>query len=173
LRQTSEQVSRLEQIFEQLDEKPSGRKCLGMEGPVKEGAETMKEDYVDEVKDAAIIGAAQRGRALRDRRYGTVRTLAELLGENDHAWLLEQTLDEEKQADQKLTELSQEINRQAAQAAERTSTAAQDPRKLHNSGGMEGFWKSPSTFLDAVRSRCRKMKEFATGVRNSPSIYFL
>jgi hypothetical protein len=60
LRQTSEQVSRLEQIFEQLAEKPSGRKCLGMEGPVKEGAETMKEDYVDEVKDAAIIGAAQQ-----------------------------------------------------------------------------------------------------------------
>src|SRR5216684_106250 len=60
LRQTSEHVSRLEQIFEALDEKPTGKRCLGMEGLVKEAAETMKEDYVDEVKDAAIIGAAQR-----------------------------------------------------------------------------------------------------------------
>ena len=60
LRQTSEHVSRLEQIFEMLDEKPSGKKCLGMEGLVKEGAETMKVDYEDAVMDAAIIGAAQR-----------------------------------------------------------------------------------------------------------------
>src|SRR6476659_5065725 len=56
LRQTSEHVSRLEQIFEMLDEKPTGKKCLGMEGLVKEAAETMKEDYVDAVMDAGIIG---------------------------------------------------------------------------------------------------------------------
>jgi len=60
LRQTAEQVSRLEQIFDMLSEKPTGKKCLGMEGLMKEGAETMREEYVDAVMDASIIGAAQR-----------------------------------------------------------------------------------------------------------------
>jgi len=130
LRQTSEHVSRLEQIFEQLDEKTSGRKCLGMEGLVKEGAEVMKEDYVDEVKDAAIIGAAQRVEHYEMAGYGTVRTFAELLGENEHVALLEQTLEEEKQADRKLTELAEGINRQAAQAegVARTSAVVQGGR---------------------------------------------
>lgn len=110
LRQTSEHVSRLEQIFEMLDEKPTGKKCLGMEGLVKEAAETMKEDYEDAVMDAGIIGAAQRVEHYEIAGYGTVRTLAELLGENEHVTLLEQTLEEEKQTDQKLTELAEEIN---------------------------------------------------------------
>src|SRR5258707_10535006 len=121
LRQTSEHVSRLEQIFEQLDEKPSGKRCLGMEGLVKEGAETMKEDYVDEVKDAAIIGAAQRVEHYEMAGYGTVRTFAELLGENEHVSLLEQTLGQEKQSDQKLTDLAEEINQQAPQGEEQES----------------------------------------------------
>jgi len=110
LRQTSEQVSRLEQIFEMLDEKPTGKKCLGMEGLVKEAAETMREDYEDPVMDAGIIGAAQRVEHYEIAGYGTVRTLAELLGEDQHVTLLEQTLEEEKQTDQKLTDLAKEIN---------------------------------------------------------------
>jgi ferritin-like metal-binding protein YciE len=118
LRQTTEHVSRLEQIFDQLDEKASGKKCLGMEGLVKEGAETIKEDYSDDVKDAGIIGAAQRVEHYEMAGYGTVRTFAELLGENEHVSLLEKTLEEEKQADQKLSELAEEINQQAAQGAE-------------------------------------------------------
>jgi ferritin-like metal-binding protein YciE len=124
LRQTSEHVSRLEQIFEQLGEKASGKKCLGMEGLVKEGSETMKEDYGDELKDAAIIGAAQRVEHYEMAGYGTVRAFAELLGENEHVSLLEQTLEEEKQADQKLTELAQEINQQASQAEGEERTKA-------------------------------------------------
>lgn len=115
LRQTTEHVSRLEQIFEQLEEKPSGKKCLGMEGLVKEGSETIKEDFMAEVKDAAIIGAAQRVEHYEMAGYGTVRAFAELLGENEHVTLLEQTLEEEKEADQKLTELAEEINAQAAE----------------------------------------------------------
>lgn len=115
LRQTSEQVSRLEQIFEMLGEKPSGKKCLGMEGLVKEGAETMQEDYEDALMDAAIIGAAQRVEHYEIAGYGTVRTFAELLGENEHVSLLEQTLEEEKQTDEKLTQLAQDINSQASE----------------------------------------------------------
>lgn len=132
LRQTSEHVSRLEQIFERLEEKPSGKKCLGMEGLVKEGAETMKEDYTDEVKDAAIIGAAQRVEHYEMAGYGTVRAIAELLGENEDVSLLEQTLEEEKQADQKLTELAGKINPRAAEGEEaeagNTTAASQGTR---------------------------------------------
>ena len=115
LRQTSEQVSRLEQIFEMLGEKATGKKCLGMEGLVKEGAETMSEDYEGSLMDAAIIGAAQRVEHYEIAGYGTVRTFAELLGENEHVSLLDQTLEEEKETDQKLTQLAEQINSQAGE----------------------------------------------------------
>ena len=83
VRQTSEQVSRLEQIFERLGEKPTGKKCLGMEGLVKEGAETMQEKYSDNVMERPI-GAAQRVEHYEIAGYGTVRAFAECLGERDH-----------------------------------------------------------------------------------------
>ena len=116
LRQTSEQVSRLEQIFEMLDEKPTGKKCLGMEGLVKEGSETMQESYTDAVKDAALIGAAQRVEHYEIAGYGTVRAFAELLGEDEQASLIEQTREEEKQADQTLTRLAEQLNSLALEA---------------------------------------------------------
>ncbi len=96
MRQTSEHVSRLEQIFDTLGETPGGKKCVGMEGLVKEGAETMQEKYGDTVMDAAIIGVAQRVEHYEIASYGTVRAFAELLGENNHSLLIEQTLEEEK-----------------------------------------------------------------------------
>lgn len=113
LRQTSEHVSRLEQIFEALGEKPTGKKCVGMEGLVKEGAETISEDYEGALMDAAIIGAAQRVEHYEIAGYGTVRAFAEQLGENEHVSLLEQTLEEEKVTDEKLTQLAEQINAQA------------------------------------------------------------
>ncbi len=115
LRQTSEHVSRLEQIFEMLGEKPTGKKCVGMEGIVKEGAETLSEDYEGAVMDAAIIGAAQRVEHYEIAGYGTVIAFAELLGEDEHVSLLEQTLEEEKETDEKLTQLAGQINPQAGQ----------------------------------------------------------
>jgi ferritin-like metal-binding protein YciE len=115
LRQTSEHVSRLEQIFDMLGEKATGKKCLGMEGLVKEGAETMSEDYQGAVMDAAIIGAAQRVEHYEIAGYGTVRTFAELLGENEHVSRLAQTLEEEKQTDEKLTQMAEQINSQAGE----------------------------------------------------------
>jgi ferritin-like metal-binding protein YciE len=116
LRQTSEHVSRLEQIFDMLDEKATGKKCLGMEGLVKESAETIQEDYEDAVMDAAIIGAAQRVEHYEIAAYGTTSELARLLGEDKHVPLLEQTLHEEKQTDERLTQLAGEINPQALEA---------------------------------------------------------
>jgi ferritin-like metal-binding protein YciE len=123
LEQTKEHASRLEQIFEQLEEKGSGKKCLGIEGLIKEGAETMDEDYSEEIMDAAIIGAAQRVEHYEVAAYGTVKSLATLLGENDHVSLLEQTLEEEKAADEKLTQISEEVNPMAVKAANRAPAA--------------------------------------------------
>src|ERR1700724_1100888 len=128
LRQTSEHVSRLEQIFEMLGEKATGKKCLGMEGLVKEGAETISEDYEGAVQDAAIIGAAQRVEHYEIAAYGTARAFAELLGENEHVSLLEKTLEEEKNADQKLSQLAEEINSEAAQG-EAEGTESRQPSK--------------------------------------------
>ena len=110
LGQTRGHVQRLEQIFKELGEKPSGKKCKAMEGLVAEGAETMGEDYEDDVMDAALIAAAQRVEHYEIAAYGTVRTYAELLGEDTAVQLLEQTLEEEKETDQKLTDMAGEIN---------------------------------------------------------------
>jgi ferritin-like metal-binding protein YciE len=110
LEQTRGHVQRLEQIFKALGEKPSGKKCKAMEGLVGEGAETMGEDYEDDVMDAALISAAQRVEHYEIAAYGTVRTYAELLGEDTAVQLLEQTLEEEKETDQKLTDMASEIN---------------------------------------------------------------
>src|ERR1700688_1436049 len=110
LEQTRGHVQRLEQIFKELGEKPSGKKCKGMEGLVAEGQEMMGEDFEDDVMDAALISAAQRVEHYEIAAYGTVRTYAELLGEDTAAQLLEQTLEEEKETDQKLTDMASEIN---------------------------------------------------------------
>src|SRR5215469_5468402 len=123
LRQTSEQVSRLEQIFDMLGEKPTGRKCLGMDGLVKEAAETMREKYADAVMDAAIIGAAQRVEHYEIAGYGTVREFAALLGEDEHVPLIEQTLQEEKKTDEMLTQIAGTINAQAKESGGEESEA--------------------------------------------------
>jgi ferritin-like metal-binding protein YciE len=113
LEQTQGHVQRLQQIFEQLGEKATGKKCLGMEGLVKEGAEVMGEDFEDAMMDAALISAAQRVEHYEIAGYGSVIAYAELLGESEQASLLKETLEEEKETDEKLTELAKEINAQA------------------------------------------------------------
>ncbi len=114
LEETKGQVERLETIFDALEESPKGKKCAGMEGLVKEGSEDIS-DYEEEVRDAALIGAAQRVEHYEMAGYGTVIAFAELLGENQHRSLLQETLQQEKAADQKLTELSKDINIAAQQ----------------------------------------------------------
>lgn len=115
LEQTHQQVNRLEQIFSTLNHKPAGKKCMGMEGLIKEGEEHMKEleDYPD-VLDAGMIAAAQKIEHYEISGYGTARAYAELLGKQDAVRLLTQTLDEEAQTDEKLTMLAEtHINRNA------------------------------------------------------------
>jgi len=113
LEQTKGQIERLQQIFQMLGEKGTGKKCLGMEGLLKEGAEVMGEDYDDSVMDAALISAAQRVEHYEIAGYGSVIAYADLLGESEQASLLRETLEEEKETDEKLTELSKEINVEA------------------------------------------------------------
>jgi ferritin-like metal-binding protein YciE len=115
LEQTRGHVERLEQIFKSLDASPRGKKCVGMEGLVKEGSELMEEDFEQAVMDAALIGAAQRVEHYEIAAYGTVSEFARILGEEQHVSLLEETLQEEKETDEKLTSLAKEINPQANQ----------------------------------------------------------
>jgi ferritin-like metal-binding protein YciE len=118
LRQTEEHVQRLETIFEELDESPKGKKCVGMEGLIKEGKELMDEEDEGAELDAGLISKAQHVEHYEIAGYGTVRNYAKLLGEDQAAELLEQTLEEEKETDQKLTQLAEEINVKAMEAGE-------------------------------------------------------
>jgi len=115
-RQTEGHVERLEQILEELGKPTRGPKCVGMEGILEEGKELMEEDMDESVCDAALIAAAQRVEHYEIAGYGTVRTLAKMLGHSDAEKLLQQTLDEEKETDEKLTELAESEVNVAAQA---------------------------------------------------------
>jgi ferritin-like metal-binding protein YciE len=116
LEQTKTHVERLEQIFKLLDKAPRAEHCKAMEGLIEEGADLLEEEGEDAVKDAALIGAAQRVEHYEIAAYGTTRTLAELLGHDKAVKLLQKTLDEEKETDEKLTELAtSEVNVEAAE----------------------------------------------------------
>jgi ferritin-like metal-binding protein YciE len=106
---TGAQVERLEKIFEQLGVSPKGKKCKAMEGLIEEGKEVLGEVGEASVIDAALIACAQRVEHYEMAGYGCVRTFADLLGYDDAATLLQQTLDEEGAADDKLTELAESI----------------------------------------------------------------
>ncbi len=118
LEQTKGHVERLKQVLTQLEEKPSGKKCAGMVGILQEGEEMLGEDYEGALMDAAIISAAQRVEHYEIAAYGCVHAWAQELGEEDAADLLEKTLNEEKETDQKLTDLAEQINASANEGAE-------------------------------------------------------
>jgi len=106
LQQTKEQVNSLDQIFADLGKSPKGKKCEAMEGLLKEGAELLDAQAEPSVLDAALIAAAQRVEHYEIAGYGCVRTYAKLLGHGEATTLLQQTLDEEKSTDEKLTKLA-------------------------------------------------------------------
>jgi ferritin-like metal-binding protein YciE len=118
LRQTEQHVQRLEQIFNELGESPRGKKCIGMEGLIEEGEELVKEDPEPEVLDAGLIMKAQHVEHYEIAGYGTARTYARLLGSENQAQLLQQTLDEEGNTDKLLTQLAEgSINIEAVSPA--------------------------------------------------------
>jgi ferritin-like metal-binding protein YciE len=110
LEKTKEHARRIETIFEGMGEKAKGQKCKAMEGLVEEGSEVIEEDMEEGVKDAALIAAAQRVEHYEMAGYGCVRTYATLLGDSKAARLLQQTLEEEKEADQVLGGIAEQIN---------------------------------------------------------------
>ena len=125
----------MEQILSSHQATARGPKCKGMEGIVAEGAEMIEEEADDEVKDAGLIAAAQRVEHYEMAGYGTARTYAELLGDKDGAKLLALTLEEEKETDQKLTELSEEINSEAfSRGAEAEAEEATPRHKTAKAG---------------------------------------
>ena len=109
LEQTKGHVERLEQIFDGLDESPKGKTCHAMKGLVEEGSEILDQDGEDSVLDAGIIAAAQKVEHYEIASYGTVRTFAELLDQTQASKLLQETLDEEGEANKKLNALAEDI----------------------------------------------------------------
>ncbi|QEH35917.1 hypothetical protein OJF2_44740 [Aquisphaera giovannonii] len=107
LAETENQVSRLEQVFEALGQKSKKKTCAAMKGLIEEGEETIKEDAEPEVKDAALIAAAQRVEHYEMAGYGTVCSYAKLLGEKDVLKLLKETMAEEVATDEALTQLAE------------------------------------------------------------------
>jgi len=131
LEQTKEHAARLTEIFEELDEKPTGKKCAAMAGLLEEGDETISEDATPEVRDALLIAAAQRIEHYEIAGYGTVKTYAHLLGHEDAAKLLEETLQEEMETDEKLTEAAEQINVEAKgeEESEEDQVEKTEPKK--------------------------------------------
>ncbi len=132
LEETREQAARLERIFEELDVSPRGKKCTAMEGLIEECKELMGEDMEESVMDAGLIACAQKVEHYEMAGYGCARTWAEQLGLHDIVSQLEQTLNEEKAADEKLTEIAEQlVNRQAQEAEPEMAGAA---RGRHQNG---------------------------------------
>jgi ferritin-like metal-binding protein YciE len=117
LEQTRGHVERLEQVFRLHNEEIEGEKCKGMQGIIDEGKDLIKHDENLDVRDAAIISAAQKVEHYEMAGYGTVRTWAKMMNHDEAAVLLQQTLDEEGEADKKLTEIAMTLNAEAVRRA--------------------------------------------------------
>lgn len=116
-RETEQQVQRLEQIAQQLGIDPEGETCMAMQGLVEEAQDLLSQLEPGDLADAAIIGAAQKMEHYEIASYGTARTLAQQAGQSQVADLLEQTLNEEKATDEKLTQIAtSSVNQKAAQS---------------------------------------------------------
>jgi len=153
LGETQNQVARLEQVFELLEERPKAKPCEAMKGLIAEGDEHAKEDYeYDDLRDAMIIGSAQRVEHYEIAGYGTAIAHARLLELDDVVRLLEETLAEEKAADEKLTEIAESVVNIEAAAGdeEEEETEAATPRR-----GRQAASGSRTTAADRGRQTAR------------------
>ena len=118
LEETKNQIERLESVFASLDEKVRGKHCDGIAGIIQEGAAIIQEDFDDTTMDACLIAAGQRAEHYEIAAYGTLVAWARAMGHNEAADTLQETLDEEKAADEKLSSLAEGgINQEAAEMA--------------------------------------------------------
>lgn len=130
LEETRGHVERLERVFESLDEKVRGKHCDGIAGIIEEGKSVMEEDFDEATMDACLIAGGQRAEHYEMAAYGTLVAWAQAMGYVEAADLLQQTLDEEKAADKKLSQLAEGgINQEAADAVVGGEEAAQAPAR--------------------------------------------
>jgi ferritin-like metal-binding protein YciE len=164
LQQTEEQIERLVQVFQQLGVPARGKKCPGMQGLIEEGSEHMQEHEKGAGLDAVIIAAAQKVEHYEMAAYGTLRTWATQLGHTDVAELLDQTLEEEKSTDEKLTQLAEGlVNPEAASGDDEGDEAGDEPSARSGSARSgksmaaerSGGGRKGSTRAGSSRSRSR------------------
>jgi ferritin-like metal-binding protein YciE len=162
LQQTEEQIERLVQAFQQLGVPAKGKKCPGMQGLIEEGSEHMQEHEKGPGLDAVIIASAQKVEHYEMAAYGTLRTWATQLGHTEVADLLEQTLEEEKATDEKLTQLAEGLVNPDAASAEEGDEESEEasPARRGSTGGRKSVAAERSrggrkTSTDASRSRSR------------------
>jgi ferritin-like metal-binding protein YciE len=151
LAETEQQVSRLEQVFEHLEERPKAKPCAGMQGIIEEGSEVLKEDVPESVRDAMIIAAAQRVEHYEMAAYGTVAAWAEQLGQTEIAELLRETLEEEKHADSLLTQLAESGANAEAMSGGNGDSDEDDSRKAMAAGGSASRRRSSNGRAGAAR----------------------
>ena len=169
LEETEGHVERLEQIFEMLGERAGGKKCKGMEGLIEEAKELLEEDASEEVLDAGLISKAQHVEHYEMAGYGTVRTYAQQLGLDDQADLLQQTLNEEGNANELLTQIAESsVNLEAEEGAEEeeestgrrgdrqvSRSVAREGTRTRSSGGSRGGRGSSRSTSRSTQSRAR------------------
>jgi ferritin-like metal-binding protein YciE len=136
LEETRGQVKRLEQVFQTIDEPAKGKHCDGIAGIIEEGKSVMEEDFDDATMDACLIAGGQRAEHYEMAAYGTLVAWAQAMGHNEAAMLLQETLDEEKAADEKLSDLAEAgINQEAADIAHPADEDEEDRRPAKSRRG--------------------------------------
>jgi ferritin-like metal-binding protein YciE len=152
LEQTKGHVQRLEQAFELLDEKAKSKPCAAMKGLIEEGKETMEEDFSEPLLDSAIICAAQKVEHYEIAGYGTVAAWARSLGLDEVAGLLEATLNEEKEADKKLSEVADPILSEA-EATNSAEEGSEGDEEMASAGASRKGATSKSRSANASKRR--------------------
>jgi len=143
---TKGQVTRLEEVFGQLDEKPKAKTCKGMQGLLEEGSESLDEEEKGMLRDLQLIGAAQRVEHYEVAAYGTAKAMAEKLGLSEAADLLNETLEEEEEADKKLTEVAEALYEQVQTGDdEGGEDAEEDEEEVMAGKGAPQSKRAPAT----------------------------
>jgi ferritin-like metal-binding protein YciE len=170
LEETEQQVTRLEEAFEHLGESAKAKPCAGMRGIIEEGDEHVGEDYDDDdLRDAVIIGAAQRVEHYEIAAYGTAIAHAKLLGHDDVVELLVQSLDEEKAADEKLTEIAEGVVNIEAASDDEAESAEQTGGAGRGMAAMLARQRSAATQRATAASRAKSGGRSSSGKRGTRS----
>lgn len=169
LEQTKGQIERLDRIFEILEKRSSGKTCEGMKGLIEEAQTQLEEIEKGPVLDCAIIGALQRVEHYEIAAYGTVATLAEAMGQDEVKELLGETLEEEKETDERLTQVSQQVNSQALAEGgeEEEGSEEEDENESGGGGSRRGTGARGSSRSSAKKSSSSRLGSSRSGSSRS------